>query len=1053
LAEGCGRQGNAIGNFKVGDKRGAFGADAPFIYLVIAVLLVGVFIADQQVPLGVAVWVLYMVPVAATFFVSRPDAPVYTAAGTTVMMIIGYHLSPPGGSAEVAQINRAFGIASVWLVAAAAFFYVRSRVRLERVNWMQDVHAEVAQQMLGEKSVTGTAGDALRVLSQRLGAAVSAAYLVDGAVLTRVATWGVQDEGDVPRTIGPNEGLIGQVLSDQRAVVLKGVSASYLRVRSALGGEPPRTVLVAPITADGRANGALELGLLGRREDEIDDVLELLDRMASSVGMALRTAQYRERLQELLEETQRQGELLQAQQEELRVSNEELEEQSKVLRESQTRLENQQAELEQTNVQLEEQTQRLERQKHDLLIAQSALERNAEEIQRSSRYKSEFLANMSHELRTPLNSSMILSRLLAENRAGNLLPEQIRYAQIILSANNDLLNLINDVLDLSKIEAGHLQLDPQPVSIAQLLEPVREAFLPVADQKGLALRFEVTPDAPAAIVTDAMRLQQVLRNLLSNALKFTEHGEVVLTAHNGQSETVSFTVRDTGIGISEEQQKVIFEAFRQADGTTSRKYGGTGLGLSICRELAALLGGSIDVVSRPGEGSAFTLRLPLKTPAPGAEVAAPVSAPAPAQALVPAVKSSRAAPAPSAVAPRAVDAARAPESRQRTILVVEDDVAFSEILCKVVEEQGFKCLVARTAQEGLEIARSGSPSAILLDIGLPDLSGLAVLEKLKRAAATRHIPTHVVSVNDYSQTALQMGAVGYVLKPTAREEIVAAIGRLEHRMERRVQRVLVIEDDGALRQSIVELLRSEGVELEAVGTVRDALDRLHSATFDCVVLDLTLPDGTGYEVLEGMAEGEQYAFPPVIVYTGRSLTRDEEQRLRRYSRSIILKGARSPERLLDEVTLFLHMVEGELPPERQRMLKEARERDAVLEGRTLLLVEDDVRNIFSLSRIFEPLGSKVEIARNGREALNALDGNNGIDLVLMDIMMPEMDGLTAMREIRKRPGMAALPIIALTANAMPEDRARCLEAGANDYISKPIDIDKLVSLCRVWMPK
>jgi signal transduction histidine kinase/CheY-like chemotaxis protein len=1051
LAEGnCGRQGNSIKTSRVGNQGGPLGAGAPFIYLVISALLVGVFVLDLQLPLGLAIWVLYMAPVAATFFASTPVTTVYVAVATTIMMIIGYELSPAGISSDVAQINRAFGIGSVWLVAAAAFFYVRSRVRLERVSWMQDVHAEVAQQMLGEKSVTGTAGDALRVLSQRLGASVSAAYLVDGAVLTRVATWGVQDEGEVPRSFGPGEGLIGQVLSDQRAVVLKGVSASYLRVRSALGGEPPRTVLVAPITADGRANGALELGLLDRRDDEVDDVLELLDRMASSVGMALRTAQYRERLQELLEETQRQGELLQAQQEELRVSNEELEEQSKVLRESQTRLENQQAELEQTNVQLEEQTQRLERQKQDLLIAQSALERNAEEIERASRYKSEFLANMSHELRTPLNSSMILSRLLAENRAGNLNPEQIRYAQIILSANNDLLNLINDVLDLSKIEAGHLQLDPQPVSIAQLLEPVRQAFLPVADQKGLALRFEVTPDAPAAIVTDAMRLQQVLRNLLSNALKFTEHGEVVLTAHNGRPDTVSFSVRDTGIGISEDQQQVIFEAFRQADGTTSRKYGGTGLGLSICRELTALLGGTIEVKSHPGEGSVFTVRLPLKTPAPSAAEAPPVSAPA--LAPVAAVKPAAAAVA-SPVKPRAADPTREAGNRQRTILVVEDDEAFSEILCKVVEEQGFKCTVARTAHEGLEIARSGSPSAILLDIGLPDLSGLAVLEKLKREAATRHIPTHVVSVTDYTQTALQMGAVGYVLKPTAREELAAAIGRLEGRMEQRVRRVLVIEDDAALRQSIVELLRSDGVELDAVGTVRDALDRLRSATFDCVVLDLTLPDGSGYEVLEGMAEGEQYSFPPVIVYTGRSLTRDEEQRLRRYSRSIILKGARSPERLLDEVTLFLHMVESELPPERQRMLKEARQRDAVLEGRTLLLVEDDVRNIFSLSRIFEPLGSKVEIARNGKEALAALDGKNGIDLVLMDIMMPEMDGLTAMREIRKRPGMAALPIIALTANAMPEDRARCLEAGANDYISKPIDVDKLVSLCRVWMPK
>ena len=1026
----------------------------PVVLALAAALILGIFIADVRTPLGIAVWVLYMAPVALTFFSNTPAAPLYVAGVTSVLLLVGYHLSPPGVSHDIAQMNRFFGAVGVWVVALASFFFIRSRGRLVRLYWSQEVQGEVARAMLGEQSVAETANAALRVLTARTGAGIAAAYLLDGEDLRRVGTWGVQDEGEVQERLRPGEGLLGQVLIDPRPVVLRDVSASYLRVRTVLGGQPPHAVIVAPTVAEGHPNGAIELGLVGRAT-ETDDVLELLDRLSPSLGMAMRSAQYRERLQELLAQTQEQSEMLQAQQEELRVSNEELEEQSQVLRDSQARLENQQAELEQTNVQLEEQTQRLERQKQELLIAQRALQRNADELQRSGRYKSEFLANMSHELRTPLNSSMILSRLLSENRTGNLTPDQVRYSQIILSANNDLLNLINDILDLSKIEAGHLQIDPQAVSIAQLLEPVRQTFAALAEQRGLALRFEILPGVPSAIVTDAMRLQQILKNLLSNAVKFTERGEVVLTvSHDEAAGQVVFAIRDTGAGIPEDQQQVIFEAFRQADGTTSRKYGGTGLGLSISRELAALLGGTIGVTSRVGEGSVFSVRLPLRATAGAAKVAGTRKESAEGTSVRPAAVPLPPLPvaAPRIAAPTPAAAVKV-ETGARTILVVEDDPPFSEILCQLVRELGFDCLVATTGEEAIAMAGRHAPSAILLDVGLPDTSGLAVLEQLKRNTATRHIPIHMVSVSDYAQTALQMGAVGYVLKPTAREELVEAIGRLEHRLRQRMQRVLVVEDDAGLRHGVVELLRADDVEIQAVGNVREALEHLRGATYDCVVLDLALPDGTGYDILEKMAEGKQYSFPPVIVYTGRTLSREEEQRLRRYSGSIILKGARSPERLLDEVTLFLHKVESELPPERQRMLKEARQRDAVLEGRTVLLVEDDVRNIFSLTSVFEPLGMKVEIARNGREALAALPPGHSIDLVLMDIMMPEMDGLTATREIRKRKETASLPVIALTANAMPEDRVRCLEAGANDYISKPINIDKLVSLCRVWMPK
>ena len=677
---------------------------------------------------------------------------------------------------------------------------------------------------------------------------------------------------------------------------------------------------------------------------------------------------------------------------------------------------------------------------------------------------------MSHELRTPLNSTLILAKLLADNKPGNLSPEQVKFAQTIYAAGNDLLALINDILDLAKIESGQATVEVEPVNIARTLQALVDPLRPVAQEKGLELTTTVAPDAPAGFETDPQRLGQVLKNLLSNALKFTDKGAVALHVSRNPDDTLSFAVKDTGIGIPPHQQALIFEAFRQADGSTHRKYGGTGLGLSISRDLAHLLGGTLTVHSVPGEGSVFTLMVPMRLvpqqPAEPRAVAPLDSATPEAPSGTPSTvqtgpTAGQPAPVPAGSSASAIAAVAQPvpvRAGPRSILVIEDDKRFAQILCDLAREMDFECHLAYNAADGLAFAAQSLPSAIVLDVNLPDFSGLGVLDQLKRNPATRHIPVHVVSVADYSQEAMGRGAIGYALKPVKREELVQALQRLEAKFTQHLRRVLVVEDDERQRESVRHLLSSEDVEIVGAGTAAAALEHLRDSTFDCMVMDLNLPDLNGYELLQQMTEQDGVSFPPVIVYTGRALSRDEEQKLRRFSKSIIIKDARSPERLLDEVTLFLHQVESDLSAEHRQMLQTARNRESALEGRTVLVVEDDVRNVFALSSILEPTGIQVEIARNGREALDKLAraGNAGsplIDLVLMDIMMPEMDGYTAMREIRKRPEWRRLPIIALTAKAMKDDQEKCLAAGANDYIPKPLDVEKLLSLLRVWMPK
>ncbi len=930
----------------------------------------------------------------------------------------------------------------------------RSALSLQQEAWLRTGQTRLAEQLLGQLSLPLLGRNALQFFAEYLGTVVAALYVRDAqGHLRRVASYGLpREQEQQEQLIGSNEGMVAQAVLQERVLRLDDLPGDYLRVSSGLGEGSPHSVLVAPTRNDGQINGVVELGFL--RPLEPRDV-ELLERVANNLGISIESARYRQRLQEVLAETQLLNEELQVQQEELKSANEELEEQSRVLKESQAYLEAQQAELEQTNEQLAERTEALARQRDtldrknaELNEAQIELEQRAEALQRSSQYKSEFLANMSHELRTPLNSSLILARLLAENEQGNLSEEQVKFAESIYSAGNDLLNLINDILDIAKVEAGKLEVRPETTQVEGLTERLRQLFEPLAEHKGLGFSINVDATAPKALYTDHQRLEQILKNLLSNAVKFTEHGEVNLSIARQAGEGIVFRVRDSGIGIAAHQQQTIFEAFHQADGTTNRRYGGTGLGLSISRDLAQLLGGQISVESRLGEGSEFALILPERYEPIVEQTVSPVII----RSSVAPVQADCAAPEAVPRAPGFADDRQLAPFSKRCILVIEDDPDFARILFDLAHELGYSCLVAHAADEGFDLAVSYVPDAILLDMRLPDHSGLTVLQRLKEQALTRHIPVHVISVEDRVEAALHMGAIGYAVKPASREQLKAVFGRLEATLTQKLKHILLVEDDDLQRDSIARLIGDEDIEITAVGMAQDALELLREQVYDCMIIDLKLPDMQGNELLQRMAEDSIRAFPPVIVYTGRNLSRDEEANLLKYSRSIIIKGARSPERLLDEVTLFLHKVESQLSHERQRMLKTARSRDRVFEGRTVLLVDDDVRNIFALTSALEQKGAIIEVGRNGREAIDRLEQNEAIDLVLMDVMMPEMDGYEATRLIRKDPRWRKLPIIAVTAKAMKDDQQRCLQAGANDYLAKPIELERLFSLIRVWLP-
>ncbi len=937
-------------------------------------------------------------------------------------------------------------------------------------DWLKTNLAKFSRMLQGQRDLTAVSELILSDLAPLVAAHHGVFYLVDGTGsevrLELLASYANEGRQDSPRSFRLGEGLVGQCAVDRRVLMLNEVPGEYIRINSGLGAAAPRNIVVIPVLFEGNVKAVLELATF----EPVDEIrLNFLEQLAESIGIVLNTIIANMRTEELLKQSQALTESLQSQREALTETNQRLEQQTRSLQQSEELLKKQQDELQQTNLELEDKARLLSMQKteveqknREVEQAKVALEEKAEQLALTSKYKSEFLANMSHELRTPLNSLLILSQILSENAEANLTGKQVGYAQTIHSSGSDLLDLINDILDLSKIESGTMAVDVGNIPFADLRRFVEGTFRQMADLKHLDFDVRLGQNLPAVVQTDAKRLQQVLKNLLSNAFKFTERGRVSLDARvatNGWSPgqvhldsaeaVIAFSVTDTGIGISHDKHAVIFEAFQQGDGTTSRKYGGTGLGLSISRQIARLLGGEICLESQPGEGSTFTLYLPaafpLESPDEAEEAVRVATIESPKAPL-----GSRLTILPT-VERTIGDDRGSIAAGERVLLIAEDDPAFAQILLDLAREHGFKGIVAQRADQALALAREFLPTAVTLDLRLPDADGWTILDRLKHDPATRHIPVHVISVEENWQRGLRLGAIDFLTKPASRDSIAESLRALTDFVDRPVKRLLIVEDDLAQRNSIMTLLAGEDVETTAVGSGAEALDQLQARRFDCMVLDLGLPDMTGFQLVKRVKSEVGLRKLPTVVYTGKSLSRTEELELGRLAESVVIKDARSPERLLDDTSLYLHRVTEQLPESGQQMLDRVRQQDPALLGRTVLIVDDDVRNIFALTTLLERSGMNVVHAESGREGLARLQEVPGIDIVLMDVMMPEMDGYETTRAIREQPRFRKLPVIAVTAKAMKGDREKCIEAGAVDYIAKPVDTDQLLSLLRVWL--
>ena len=935
---------------------------------------------------------------------------------------------------------------------------------LERENWIREGQNQLSVQMRGEKSLDQLASDIAGFVTKYVGAQVGAVYVAQEGRYRLSGHYAYRKQEGVPDTFSVGEGLVGQAAADGKVILLDDVPEGYVLVGSGLGQTRPRHIVAVPCLFSEEVNAVIELASLKPLSEQQRD---FLDRISGAVGIATQTAQSRARQKELLEETQQQAEELQAQQEELRTTNEELEEQTRRLKESEERLRAQQEEMEVTNEELEEKNDLLQRQKEEVETARVQLQEKAEEVALASKYKSEFLANMSHELRTPLNSLLILARDLADNREGNLTGDQIESAEVIHGSGSDLLDLINEILDLSKIEAGRMEVHPSAIRTEDLAQELRASFRHMAEEKGLTLDIQITPDAPERIKSDRQRVTQVLRNLMSNAVKFTDRGSITVLFSEGASaghdrpmdgkgaddrrsdpdNILKISVADTGIGISKAQQKAIFEAFQQGDGSTSRQYGGTGLGLSISRELARLLGGEIRLESEPGKGSTFTLYLPVNGPKAAERSSRIQEHPEPKSARPHVTdRKPHVATAQSSIPDDRGDIA----DSDRLILVIEDDTTFASLLRDTCRERGYKCIVACDGDGGLALAREHEPNGILLDIQLPGLDGWSVLAALKEDMQTRHIPIHVISVEGTSTDAVKKGAIGHATKPITREELDVVLNRIAATSDATRRRVLLVEDSNEMRESVRNLIGGEDVHLEEVTTGNEAIQALRENAYACVILDLGLPDMSGGDILDHL-QSEGVRLPPVIIHTSKELTEDQEMDLREYAETIVIKDVRSQERLLDEVSLFLHRVVNRMPEEKKQIIRSLHEADSLLADKKVLIVDDDMRTTFALSKLLGQRGMQTVKAANGEQALAALEREPDIDVVLMDIMMPVLDGHETMRRIRKQEQWRTLPIIALTAKAMPDDRSKCIESGANEYLSKPINKDRLISTLRVWL--
>jgi HAMP domain-containing protein/CheY-like chemotaxis protein len=901
-------------------------------------------------------------------------------------------------------------------------------------DWLKTNLARFTNMLQGQRDLRTVGRLLLSELTPLVGAHQAVIYQTenqaDGEDKLRLLSVYADSSHGHAEIIRIGEGLIGQCAVDRRQILISDMPTTLHPISSGLFRANPKSIIVLPVLFEGQVKAVIELASLAHFTEL---QIAFLEQLTASIGIVLNSIEATMQTEGLLEQSQKLASELQTQQVELQQTNEQLEQKA--------------AQLADRNFEVERKNQEIEQ-------ARRAVEEKASELALTSRYKSEFLANMSHELRTPLNSILILGQQLADNPEGNLLPRQIEFARTIHGAGTDLLNLISDILDLSKIESGTVTVDAEEIFLSNVLETVARPFRHQAESQGLSFEVQIDPNLSRSIVTDSKRLQQILKNLLSNALKFTAQGSVrlrVVSAQTGwrsdnvtlnqASAVVGFEVTDTGVGIPTEKQKIVFEAFQQADASTSRKYGGTGLGLAISRELAALLGGELTLRSTPGIGSTFTLFLPTMYTGPrtALRVPQPGSLPLPQASL------------PEHLADQFPDDRHNIQPGDRTLLIVEDDPNYAGILVDAAHAAALKAVVTARGADALDLALQYKPVAMSLDIFLPDMLGWNVLSQFKRTLETRHIPVQILSMDEDRQQGLARGAFSYLNKPTTTEGLSSALARINDYVRPRKKRLLIAEDNEAERLGITELLAHPDVEIVAAGSGHDALERLREQRFDCMVLDLRLPDISGFEVLEVMHREEALADLPVVVFTGRDLTPEEDARLHVMARSIVVKGAASPERLFDETALFLHQIADDLPEGKKRMLERLHSSDEMLTGRTVLVVDDDTRNIFALSSALERRGMRVLTATTGREAIAMLERSPEVAIVLMDIMMPEMDGYETIALIRGNPRLRRLPIVALTAKAMKGDREKCLEAGASDYLAKPVNTEQLFSALRLWL--
>jgi signal transduction histidine kinase/CheY-like chemotaxis protein len=935
---------------------------------------------------------------------------------------------------------------------------VRMKEDLQQFNieneeklWIHAGIEKINEALRGEKNLIEVSRDALNALTIYLGGEVGLLYVCHDNYLQFTAGYAVDDLRSVPVQISFGETMLGQAAQQKKMLQLKNLPSDFVKIKTGSGDTIPQNLLLIPLVHNESVEGVMEIASLHQFSPS---ALSFVTQVSSAIAIALQTTKSRAKLQELFEQTQSQAEELQAQHSELENINAELEAQTEKLQASEEELKVQQEELLQANQELEERSRLLEERNQIIVERNMEIQRKAEELAISTKYKSEFLANMSHELRTPLNSVLLLSRLLSENSENNLTLEQVEYAQVIQSSGQGLLSLIDEILDLSKIEAGKMELEYQHVMLQEIVNDMQALFTPVAREKNVGFIINVDGQLPSQIETDKMRLEQVLKNLLSNALKFTSQGSVQLNIARlkDNNSFISFSVKDTGIGIPKEKQALIFEAFQQADGSTRRKYGGTGLGLSISRELTKLLGGEIKVSSELEKGSEFTIYIPMNR-------SAAIQKPAVEKQEHTVTVESKPVAEPSAKGfridkiPKALpDDRKEVHSNDKTILIIEDDSAFAKALLNFTHQKGYKGLVAVRGDEGIELAKQYKPVGILLDIQLPVKDGWEVMEELKSDPATRHIPVHIMSSLEAKKESRLKGAVDFINKPVAFEQMQEVFKKIEQVLAKDSKKVLIVEENPKHAKALAYFLETFNVNTEISNTVDNGVSALNKEEVDCVILDMGIPDQHAYETLEQVKRQPGLEDLPIIIFTGKSLSKTEEMRIKQYADSIVVKTAQSYQRILDEVSLFLHLMEeskqGEKQVSKYRRLGALNE---VLAGKKILVTDDDVRNIFSLTKALEIHNMNVITAVDGKEALKQLEENPDTNVVLMDIMMPEMDGYEAMQKIRQKREFKNLPIIAVTAKAMSGDREKCIQAGASDYISKPVDIDQLLSLLRVWL--